>query len=1178
MNHHETAGLDRPQRARYCTDPNVISYLMAMHAWLLCAVLLIGGVPAALAAQDESTTTPYVVVPAQQSGITLEIAQQRIMELETASGPDEAHRQQLLEVYRQIVQRLTAELTNSERAEAFRRAIETAPAEAAQVRAELANRRASPPTEVERLENETATALQQRLMTIQAELARLGAQVDEFDRRVTDEQSRPAWIQTQRADARSALVQIEAQLAAKPDLDTDATEATRAARALLVARQRARSAEIAMLEQEQLSNAPRVELLQARRDLAAWTAAQTKAQETKLQTWLSESRQAEAERARKTAELLRREALNKHPLIREMAEDIARISLETQDVIPKIDRTRAQTKEVNQQLTGTRAVLDDTTRALAEGITRADAAVLLVQRRTLPNARSFRRAAAERSKEVAGAPLELFRIQRQIKNLTDYESEADRLLSGQSAADLTDRDRADLRAELIGLVETMVESLKRLEATLRDYLNVVRILETEEAALIEIIEELESILKVQLIWFPNAPRLDIGYIKQLREELPKLISPSLWNQVTSVIQEDFRDSYTAYGVMGTILAGLLLLRRHMRARLEHIATKVGRIREDGIQLTVQALLIQGLMTIPVPVALAFLGWRLMVVPHSNESSKAVGVGLAVAFTVVFAFQFLRRLCGRNGIARTHFLWTERTVRLIRRHLLWYQVIAAPAIFVIALTQAQSDPFARHGPGRFAFILLMVATTVLAYPVLHRTRGLFVGPTVEKASAWLRRSRRAWQPVGMLVPLALAVLAAMGYYYAALQLEYRLNQTLLIILSAIFLYGFCLRWLTISQRHLAMKVAHERRTAMGEKQSESGEMEESASPEGRIEPVGKIDVAEIGSHTKDLLRISVGLFLVVAIWLAWLDVLPALGVLDNVTLWHHEAVVDDGEPQLVPVTLANLGLAFLFFVITVTAARNIPGLLEIVILQHLPLEPGVRYATRTLVLYAIVTTGIVLAFNSLGIDWSVVQWLVAALTVGLGFGLQEIFANFVSGLIILLERPVRVGDTVTVSGTSGVVTRIRMRATTITDWRRRELIVPNKTFITSDLINWSLSDPILRLDFIVGIAYGSDTILAHKTLLQVCREHPLVLEHPEPTVFFVSFGDSSLNFEVRAFVSEPTNTGRTRIIHDLHMAIDKACRQNDITIAFPQRDLHFKTSKAALRVIVEPNPESPEESI
>jgi potassium efflux system protein len=336
----------------------------------------------------------------------------------------------------------------------------------------------------------------------------------------------------------------------------------------------------------------------------------------------------------------------------------------------------------------------------------------------------------------------------------------------------------------------------------------------------------------------------------------------------------------------------------------------------------------------------------------------------------------------------------------------------------------------------------------------------------------------------------------------------------------------------------------------------------------LEAIEEIDVAEIKDQTQDLLRGSIAFLMVVGLWFAWVSVLPALGILDDVTLWHHTVVGADGAEEQRPITLARLCLALLLVVVTITAARNTPGFLEIAILQRLPLEPGVRYATRTLVLYAIVATGIVVAFNAIGVGWSSVQWLLAALTVGLGFGLQEIFANFVSGLIILLERPIRVGDTVTVGEVSGVVSRIRMRATTITDWKRRELVVPNKSFITGELINWSLSDPILRLEFVVGIAYGSDTTLAHRTMLDVCRAHPMVLDQPEPNVFFTGFGDNSLNFEGRIFVSEPTNTGRTRILHDLHMAIDQACRDRDITIAFPQRDLHLKSAEVTLRVAVE----------
>jgi potassium efflux system protein len=183
-------------------------------------------------------------------------------------------------------------------------------------------------------------------------------------------------------------------------------------------------------------------------------------------------------------------------------------------------------------------------------------------------------------------------------------------------------------------------------------------------------------------------------------------------------------------------------------------------------------------------------------------------------------------------------------------------------------------------------------------------------------------------------------------------------------------------------------------------------------------------------------------------------------------------------------------------------------------------------------------------------------LVAAVGLGLGFGLQEIFANFVSGLIILFERPIRVGDTVTVGDVNGTVTKIRIRATWITSFDRKELVVPNKEFVTSQLVNWSLSDAVLRLDIPVGIAYGSDTDKAHRVLLEVAEKNEHVLRDPAPQAFFLGFGDSALDFELRVF--SPDVEHRLRIIHDLHMEIDRAFRAEGIEIAFPQRDLHVRT--------------------
>jgi potassium efflux system protein len=249
--------------------------------------------------------------------------------------------------------------------------------------------------------------------------------------------------------------------------------------------------------------------------------------------------------------------------------------------------------------------------------------------------------------------------------------------------------------------------------------------------------------------------------------------------------------------------------------------------------------------------------------------------------------------------------------------------------------------------------------------------------------------------------------------------------------------------------------------------------------------------------------------------------------------------------------------------------NLPGFLEIAVLQHLPIDQGIRFAVCALSRYAIGVIGIMVACGQLGVGWSKVQLPVAAMTIGLGFGLQEIVGNFVAGIIVLLEQPIRVGDTVTLGDATGVVTKVRIRATTLQQWDRKELLVPNKEFITGRLINWTLTDDILRLEFPVGIAYGSDTRKAERVLYQVARANEDVLLTPTPFVAFLGFGDSALDFELRVFINTSKPNGFILTRHRINRAIDDAFREAGIEIAFPQRDLHLRSAREPLRVQMDP---------
>jgi len=222
------------------------------------------------------------------------------------------------------------------------------------------------------------------------------------------------------------------------------------------------------------------------------------------------------------------------------------------------------------------------------------------------------------------------------------------------------------------------------------------------------------------------------------------------------------------------------------------------------------------------------------------------------------------------------------------------------------------------------------------------------------------------------------------------------------------------------------------------------------------------------------------------------------------------------------------------------------------------EAQTGFAITTLTTYAVVAAGILLVLGTIGAQWSKLQWLVAALGVGIGFGLQEIVANFISGLIILFERPVRIGDTVTVGETIGTVTRIQIRATTIRDWDGLELLVPNKEFITSRLLNWTLSDPTSRITIPVGLAYGGDVQHAMALMLEAAAENPEVLADPRPNVIFDKFGDNALSLKLRCFVGSMEY--RIRTISELHQAINSKFNAAGLVVAFPQQDVHLDTSR------------------
>ncbi len=258
----------------------------------------------------------------------------------------------------------------------------------------------------------------------------------------------------------------------------------------------------------------------------------------------------------------------------------------------------------------------------------------------------------------------------------------------------------------------------------------------------------------------------------------------------------------------------------------------------------------------------------------------------------------------------------------------------------------------------------------------------------------------------------------------------------------------------------------------------------------------------------------------------------------------------------PITVLSLVL----FVLVLTISFFITKFFNFFILRRLLLrfgvDQGVRFTLQRINFYLMMSIGTIIAFQFIGIDLSGLAVIFGMLSVGIGFGLQNVTSNFVSGLILLLERPIKIGDRVMVGQTEGDVQDINIRSTTIRSLDNVSIIVPNSDFISSKVVNWSYGDTRVRINIEVGVSYDSDLDLVLNTLLEIAKAHPQVLSSPEPDVLFDSFGDSAWNLRLRVWLAFPKDHHKVR--SDLNIAIVRKFRERAIEIPFPQQDIHVRS--------------------
>jgi len=257
-----------------------------------------------------------------------------------------------------------------------------------------------------------------------------------------------------------------------------------------------------------------------------------------------------------------------------------------------------------------------------------------------------------------------------------------------------------------------------------------------------------------------------------------------------------------------------------------------------------------------------------------------------------------------------------------------------------------------------------------------------------------------------------------------------------------------------------------------------------------------------------------------------------------------------------ITVSQIVIALLVLVFGILLARIIARRVGQKILPRLKVESGPAAAIQTILYYILLTASVVMALQIAGVPLTIFTIFGGALALGIGFGSQNLISNFISGLLVMIERPIRIGDRISIGGDTGNVIKIGARATHILSYHGSTFIVPNSTLLENTITNWNLPDRAIRSIVAVGVAYGSDTAKVRTILEQAIRDHDRILQAQENRVLFCDFGDSALAFEVHFWTHPRSTLDKNSIESDMRFSIDALCRANGITIAFPQLDVHL----------------------
>ncbi|PKH03943.1 hypothetical protein CXF72_03565 [Psychromonas sp. MB-3u-54] len=758
------------------------------------------------------------------------------------------------------------------------------------------------------------------------------------------------------------------------------------------------------------------------------------------------------------------------------------------------------------------------------------------QREKLPKRQTYTKSRSVVLDDIAKISLRLFRHEEMLIN------------DQQGPAQSNNKKNSQILSELLENRQNMLERVIKNDRVQQSGLYE---LDARYLQLINKTKEYDNYITEHLLWLKSSNAFDFIMFTPLPSDL-KLYISHLQTEFWRLKKIRLPNLLLLFIPLSLVFL-LIFLRRNLLSKLQRCGRQVGRVKQDSILQTLKALIYTALLALPAGLILLIISWAIKLpTTASNISVELANASIYTAISLI-AVQFLKVLCIEKGVSEVHFGRKANALSKYVKQLKLFIYFGIPCYF-ITLSAIKLFPATLGGPlAILGYSGLMFTLVRIIYSILHPYKGLlYRAQTTNPESIF--QTRKIIFFFTMCLPVAIVIMSLAGYTYTAGIFGERLYFSILFAALVWIFHSFLSRWLLITSKRLTYDNLVIARKAKWDRLKSTG----SEVPELVHEEIleHEVDLKTLDGDSHKLINAATLVLAVVGFVGVWGQILPALSFLEQIKLWNKDVIVD-GKELLLAVTLDEVMVAFLVSLGGYILSRNLPSLIDIILLKNGQITPGSRYAIVTLTRYGIVIITILITMSFLGINSSSIGWMFAALSVGIGFGLQEVVANFICGLILLFERPIRVGDIISTGSTedsSGTVIRIRIRATTIRNFDEKELLIPNKELITGRVLNWTLSDDITRIIVKVGIAYGSDVELAMEILEEIAIDNERTLTEPAPLINFEQFADSSLSLSLRAYV--PTQGDRLRAITELHKEIDKRFRVAGIVIPFPQQDVHI----------------------